>query len=121
MSQLKFSYAGVSAALLVLAAVIFSIDALPNEPGFASAGASGMPSKVHAFLQAEWFGGWHHAVEYLEGRGLRLDRDLNWYVPAGVVLCHRDFRAIAFLAVEWGYGKEVIEEAATVPPFHERH
>jgi hypothetical protein len=62
-----------------------------------------------------------HARDYLFERGFYLDSDARWHVPCGFKIVPRDYRALAFLAIESGFDPNVIEDLEVVPPFSRCH
>jgi hypothetical protein len=77
---------------------------------------------VLAQLNAEFYGpGYAHALDHLTFRGFYLDNRLQWRVPHGFTFADKDRRAVAFLALEWGYSTEVIEDPEEVPPRSRQH
>jgi hypothetical protein len=77
---------------------------------------------VLAKLHAEFFGPDDcHARDYLFERGFHLDADTRWHVPHGFNIMPRDYRALAFLAIESGFDPNVIEDVEAIPPLARQH
>jgi hypothetical protein len=62
-----------------------------------------------------------HARDYLWERGFYLDTEARWHVPHGFKIMPKDYRALAFLAIESGFEANVIEDAEVIPPRWHRH
>jgi hypothetical protein len=62
-----------------------------------------------------------HARDHLFERGFYLDAETRWHVPHGFKIMPKDYRALAFLAMESGFDPRVIEDVEEIPPSHRRH
>jgi hypothetical protein len=61
------------------------------------------------------------ALDYLQARGFYLDSDLQWRVPHGFKFTRKDYRAVEFLSLEWGYGADIVQDDEVIPPRHRFH
>jgi hypothetical protein len=74
------------------------------------------PESALARLHAKFFGPDDcHARDHLFERGFYLDCNARWHTPHGFKIMPRDYRALAFLAIESGFDPNVIEDPERNP------